>query len=300
MDSAQHYAVRISRALRFIDDHLAEDIRISDLAGAASFSDFHFQRLFKAITGETPYDAILRLRLEKAVFLLRHHHHLRIADLAAQCGFPSPENFSRQFKQRFGFSPSAFRRNKELQKSRIYQEPQETDFYLAIQESRQVDSPDFNVDLEWREPTPVALIRAVFGADGTGLVEAYLELEAWANQVGLAYQGPNRRFGRSVDDPEVTPTGKYRYDFAFHLDQKVPLEGKIEKAELPGGWYATVAVQGDLTKVAQAWDHLYKVWLPHSGYLPRHLPALEEFIRGPEEIGWTTFDLKCRIPVEKL
>jgi len=130
----KYYQYRINQALEYINNHLEEPIYINEVAKVAHFSAYHFQRIYKALQGETPYETILRLRLEKAVFLLKHRPSERIGSIARQCGFDSPENFSRQFKARFGFSPSAFKKDHALQNSRIYQENHPADFYSCIEE----------------------------------------------------------------------------------------------------------------------------------------------------------------------
>lgn len=295
-----YYHQRINAAVSYIDAHLQEEIRIGKLAEEAAFSAFHFQRIYKAIRGETPYDTLLRLRLEKAVRKLKFESSLRISDIAYDCGFPSAENFSRQFKARFGVSPSAFRKDKELQNSRIYQEPHPNDFYTRIEESRKLPKQEVRVVVEPWEALPIAFIRGIFGENGSVLVQNYLELVAWAEKHGLPYQGELRRFGMSIDNPEVTPAGKFRYDFALKVDEPLKPEGKIEQGEIPAGLYATAHCRGNLEAVAQTWDYLYKEWLPHQDYVPLHYPAVEEFIQGPEEIGWENFNVKCRIPIKKL
>jgi hypothetical protein len=57
---------------------------------------------------------------------------------------------------------------------------------------------------------------------------------------------------------------------------------------------------GDLGHVDRAWHYLYRIWLPSSAFEPADLPAMEVFVRLPEEIGWQTFDLKVCIPVVRL
>ena len=57
---------------------------------------------------------------------------------------------------------------------------------------------------------------------------------------------------------------------------------------------------GDLVNVDRAWDYLYRVWLPSVAFEPADLPAMEVFVRIPEEIGWETFDLQACIPVARL
>jgi DNA gyrase inhibitor GyrI len=57
---------------------------------------------------------------------------------------------------------------------------------------------------------------------------------------------------------------------------------------------------GDLDHVGRAWQYLYRIWLPSGAFDPADLPAMEMFVRLPEEIGWETFDLHTCIPVVRL
>lgn len=299
MNQNPYYYNRISEAVKYIDANLGENISIKELAQVSGFSMYHFHRVFKAITGESPYESLLRLRLEKAIFLLKYRPNLKIGEIGFECGFSSPENFTRQFHSRFKISPSTFRKNKNLHNSRIYQECNPNDFYLRIENSRKQKTNHFKVAIESLPEIPIALTRAIFGADGTGLIEKYLELMDWAKVNHIKAIGALTRFGMSIDNPEVTPASKFRYDFALKIEGTYPASGNIGFGAIPKADYATVHVSGTLEKVAQAWDFLYKNWLPDSGYEPMHYPAIEEFIKGPEEIGWEQFDLKCRIPISK-
>ena len=283
-----------------MNGHLGEELNMKKLADESHFSLYHFQRIYKALMNETPYDSLLRLRLEKAVFLLKYNSEKKIRDIAFECGFPSPENFSRQFKSRYQITPGAFKKDKEIQNSRIYQEKQENDFYFSFEKSREQPKRVFKVEVETLPEIPIAFIRAIFGADGQGLVERYLDLMDWAKNNRVEYQGELKRFGMSIDNPEVTPASKYRYDFAISITGEVQPEGIVEIGSIPASEYATVHCQGNLEDVAMAWDFLYKNWLPESDYVPLHYPAIEEFIQGPEDIGWDKFNLKCRIPVRKV
>ena len=294
-----NYQTKINKALKHIDDHLGEEINVQDLANLSGFSLYHFHRIFKALTNETPYDSLLRLRLEKAVFLLKYETELKIAEIAYESGFSAPESFTRQFKARFKMSPNAFRKNKELHNSRIYQELNPDDFYIRIQNSRKLNKRSFAVEVEQLPEIPIAYSKAIFGADGSGMIEKYLHLMKWAEENKINIKGPLTRFGMSIDNPEVTPASKFRYDFALYIDADyLPVDG-IEFGVIPKADYATIHVEGSLESVAQAWDYLYQEWLPNSPYVPIHYPAIEEFIQGPEEIGWENFNLKCRVPISK-
>ncbi|MBO6514966.1 MAG: AraC family transcriptional regulator [Bacteroidia bacterium] len=293
------YIARINKALEYIDQHLDEEINVSKLANISGFSLYHFHRIFKANVRESPYDFLLRLRLEKAIFLLKYRRQLSIAEVGYESGFSSPENFSRLFKERYEVTPGTYRKNTELHKSRIHQERQENDFYIRIEQSREMPKASFTLEIEQMPETPVVVAKAIFGADGSGLVEKYLSLMDWAQEHGINIKGNMTRFGMSIDNPEVTPASKYRYDFALKVEGNPPLAEGLEWSSIPSTEYATVHAQGSLDTVAQAWDYIYRDWLPNSGYVPEHLPAVEEFIQGPEEIGWEKFNLKCRVPITK-
>ena len=300
MENTTYYQSKINQALAYINQNLGHKLPISEVAKAANFSPFHFQRIYKALQSETPYETILRLRLEKAVFLLKHQPSKKVSAVAHICGFESAENFSRQFKARYQISPSAFRKDKKLQNSRIYQEKGHEAAYLRIQQAVTASMPDFTVQVETLPTIPIAFIRAIFGEDGSLLVQKYLALIDWATKAGLTTQGELTRFGMSIDNPEVTPAKMYRYDFGIRLAKKVATSELIELGTIPAGQYATLHCIGKLERVAQAWNYLYQDWLPQSGYVPIHYPAIEEFVQGPEEIGWDNFNIKCRIPIKKL
>jgi len=60
------------------------------------------------VTGETPKDYMIRARLERAATLLRESSQT-IGQIADALGYRDAGFFSRQFKQKLGFSPARFR-----------------------------------------------------------------------------------------------------------------------------------------------------------------------------------------------
>jgi len=98
-----------ARVYRYIEDHLARDIGLDDLAELVDFSPQHFQRVFKKTFGTSPYQFVLGLRIERAKALIRHGK-LSIAEVALACGFSDQSHFSTSFSARVGLSPSRFRR----------------------------------------------------------------------------------------------------------------------------------------------------------------------------------------------
>ncbi|HUD11048.1 MAG TPA: AraC family transcriptional regulator [Candidatus Saccharimonadia bacterium] len=94
-----------------VEENLSDEINIVDLAASYDLSPWHFQRLFKALVGDTLGGYIRGRRLTEAAHLLLSTD-LGIIDIAFGVGFRSHEAFTRAFKEYFGQSPKDFRKNK--------------------------------------------------------------------------------------------------------------------------------------------------------------------------------------------
>jgi AraC family transcriptional regulator len=100
-------AIAVTRMQEYIDAHLQAPITLKELATAAGYSPWHAARLFKEVTGNTPFDYIRALRLTKAALQLRDGHE-RIVDVALDFVFDSHEGFTRAFSKEFGMSPKIY------------------------------------------------------------------------------------------------------------------------------------------------------------------------------------------------
>lgn len=95
----------VNRALDYIEVNLAGQLSLSLIAGAACVSPFHFQRMFRAVMGETPHAFVLRRRLENALGDISQGNRQPLTDIALGRGFSSLSDFSRNFRRHFGCSP---------------------------------------------------------------------------------------------------------------------------------------------------------------------------------------------------
>jgi AraC family transcriptional regulator len=96
------------QVLDYLDAHLAQEIRLADLAQLLDMSQFHFSRLFKQSLGVSPYQYLLQQRVERAKRLLKQTEQ-SIMNIALKCGFSSHSHLSKQFRQLTGMSPKAYR-----------------------------------------------------------------------------------------------------------------------------------------------------------------------------------------------
>ena len=81
---------------------------IEHIASALCMSPSQFRRKFSVITGVTPAQYILHVRLEHARQLLLSHPEWTIADVAEQCGFADQPHFTRVFRRIYGITPGQF------------------------------------------------------------------------------------------------------------------------------------------------------------------------------------------------
>jgi AraC family transcriptional regulator len=94
----------LKRALDYLDTHLSERVTLGALASHAGRSRFHFARLFRASTGCSPMEYLMRLRVERGKRLLESGKE-SICEIAAHIGFCDQSHFARTFRKHTGMSP---------------------------------------------------------------------------------------------------------------------------------------------------------------------------------------------------
>jgi AraC-like DNA-binding protein len=99
---------RVTRVVRALEGRLDEPLGLGVLAREAGLSPYHFLRTFRAVTGVTPHQYLLRARLREAARRLARGGQ-RVLDLALDSGFSDLSNFNRAFRAEFGASPRAWR-----------------------------------------------------------------------------------------------------------------------------------------------------------------------------------------------
>lgn len=109
VENLPHEFELFGEIIAFIRAHLADTIRVKDLADVMKLSENQFRRKFKTEFGVTPQQFILRARLQASGHLLRRSTQ-PIAILAADCGFSDQSYFTKQFKQFFGMTPLEYRK----------------------------------------------------------------------------------------------------------------------------------------------------------------------------------------------
>src|SRR3984885_10898307 len=257
---SSEYSRRIDRVIDHLRENLHRPVKLGELAQVACFSEFHFHRIFGAVSGETLNQFTNRLRLEKAARLLRFSDQ-SLTDIALDFGFSSSATFSRAFRAGYETTHSEYRKTGEIKKSKICKElftGQEYVLPMSAEEKRAA-FPVRIVDFPERH---IAYIRVTNAFEMDRVIAAFKTMTDWAKAQGIFSQGTV--FGMSIDDPDVTPKHLYRYEVCIASSSPFECAEGIMKLTMPAMRYAVVRVSGDLHRVATAWDYLIRDWLINS------------------------------------
>lgn len=244
------YREHIGKAVDYIEKNLKYELSLADCATASGYSEFHFLRVFKDITGLTPADYIRKRRLTEIVKRIDVKGGT-IAEVAFEYGFGSKANFTRAFKaehhilpteykaaqnslklyEKLSFDPAAFRVEPEI----VTLE----EFKLVVYKCDEKSPPNF-----WNKYNAKKLSRRLSG--GT-VCEDY----------GVSY--------RAKMDAEL------EYYIGICVENACgDLAGTVELT-IAGGKYAAfatpVTTQEDFVNtIHRTWGYINAEWLPYSGY----------------------------------
>ena len=88
-----------------MEEHFADKISIETLYKQLNMSSSTFRRKFKKITGSSPIDYLIRLRIKKATEIMMNKPLLRVIDVCMSSGFDNCGYFTNKFKEITGTTP---------------------------------------------------------------------------------------------------------------------------------------------------------------------------------------------------
>lgn len=94
----------LKKAISFIRLNYPSDITVTEVAQQAGVGERHLRNLFSRHLDLSPLDYLHQIRINKSIELLRNTE-LSVKEICFQCGFKSPQYFSRVFKQQTGITP---------------------------------------------------------------------------------------------------------------------------------------------------------------------------------------------------
>jgi AraC family transcriptional regulator len=298
--SRREYTQRINRTIDYIDRHLDEPLPLDRLADVAAFSKYHFHRIFYAHVGETPGQYIQRLRIAKAAMLVAAHRDRTITDIALSVGFTDVTAFSRAFRLVYGVAPSRYREkraNLSMEDSNLSTTdrnrstaPTGDERYDSgiSHDSRSNDMPELQtnpipaekVTVADKPEMTVAYVRHTgpYFGDEKLFQRLFTTLYEWAAPRDLIHRGETEEIIIYHDDPGTVEPEKLRVSCCISVPADTEVSGEIGKMTIPAGRYAEARFQVDATQFGGAWNWVYGVWLPESGYQPDDRLCYEKYI----------------------
>lgn len=309
-DSRKEYIARINRVMDFVGQNIDQTIDLARMAKIASFSPYHFHRIFLYVVGETPNDFILRIKLEKSAQLLHDTPKESVSGIAFKCGFVNISSFSRAFRNYFGMTTTEFRNQDKAvyvkngirysknckAVSKIGKHPQQINPQFCSVEFKQLIIMDTKIEIKQMPELNLIYCRHMGAFNQIG--QAYEKLFKWAAPRGLV-TAATKTVTVYHDDPAITTINKVRQDASILIEGNVKVEGEIGKSTVPAGKYAVGHFEIKETEFEQAWNTMC-AWLTESGYQPADSPTYEYYHNDYNEHPEHKFIVDICIPVKPL
>lgn len=273
MTAIQHkkYNTRIQMAVEFIEDNLKESFSLDEVAAHASFSIFHFHRLFAAKTGFSIMEYVRRRRLSEAAFDLIKSRR-KIIDIAFDYQYEAPESFTRAFRKQYKMNPGIFRRK--------YQEVtcfEKLNLSAENGYSANTNNPTcFHTMIINKEPKIVRRKETlIIGAEIRTTTENDKNIKEipkfWQEQMAANLfdhipnrKSPNECLGVCANMDEK---GFFSYYIACEVTTLDNIPEGLSGLTIPAAKYAVFTAKGPIPQsIHDMWQYAYGEWLPKSPY----------------------------------
>lgn len=266
-----YYLERIQRGVDYIETRLDEEISAAAVAKEAGLSQWHFQRIFKALTGDTLKTYIRSRRLAHALDRLLTTQ-LRVLDIALLAGFQSQEAFARAFKKSFGITPQEYRNIGK--KSLFLKKPQfDAEYLRHIHE---------NVSLEPE-------VQAQRRLNLVGLRTLFHSVDSEKNNIGERLPPLWAAFLSRLSEIEQRVPGvcygvvrqqqhdsdQLEYYAAIEVSGSGLIPAGMVPLDVPAATYARFAHRGPAPQIDLTVSYAYSSWLVQSGRRHTGGPDLE-------------------------
>lgn len=94
----------LGRAKMYIEERFNDELSLEEVADFVHLNPHYFSKIFKQEYGETFIDFVTRLRIDKAISLIKEGN-LALKEISFEVGYKDPNYFSRVFKKITGFLP---------------------------------------------------------------------------------------------------------------------------------------------------------------------------------------------------
>ena len=211
---------RIEQTILVMATRFRDPLTLAELAAGVGLSPFHFHRIFKAQTRETPAAYLARIRLDHAAHLMVVLPDAPLLQIALESGFSSAAVFARCFRSRYRQTASEFRRGKKL----------------LVSESALPNA----LSLHRLPARKLRVERCLLDEDALSAAHHRLQLRTSVHR--------SATLGIFVDAPFHQDRSTCRHYLALENE---PCPDPDRGFELPGGLYARLRVTGDIDALSR-------------------------------------------------
>jgi AraC family transcriptional regulator len=279
-----NYFQRLQTAIDFIENSLAEDITLAEVASKANCSLYHFHRLFQVLVGNSVKEYIRKRRLTLAAKQLVQTKK-SVIDIAFDSRYGAPESFSRAFKKMYGLAPLQYRKwgvfmplNEKADLMKIYQEElkrgitmqpvikEKNEFYVVgIELTTEHGSCQQDVPKFWKS----------FSRKDT-----LLKLSNLKNSREIFGICAGSCLGR-CSDPDFPMASQCSTGFGYLICSEVENlddipDGFVSRT-IPRAKYAVFTIEGGFPKIQKGVESIYKNWLSNTSYELANSPNFERY-----------------------
>lgn len=257
------YRDRIEQGVRLLSERFADPPGAEALAREVGVSRYHFQRLYRAATGESVLETVNRLRAIRALELLEAGRS--VGEIAEAVGYETPQAFARAFRAWTGLSPSQARGRAGEIKSRLARPAAESPAPVEV-EIVSLDPVSLTV-IHTRQPIgPLnAVYEALFGA-----VAHAGRMEDVRGIYGVPFNDPQ-------SDPDQIA------DHMAALEIAGPRVAGLEQFDMAGGRAVRARHTGPFERLEETSLAVYAKVLARGWTLADH-PARHHHLDDPENV----------------
>ncbi|MDR7307027.1 helix-turn-helix domain-containing protein [Rhodoferax saidenbachensis] len=256
-----HYLKRVQQGIDYVEAHLDTEIELSDVAKAAGLSQWHFQRVFRALTNETLKTYIRSRRFAKALDQLLATK-LPILDIALAAGYETQESFTRAFKLCFRLTPGQYRvfGNRSLFVKKV---ELDVDYLRHIHRNVSLVPEVY----EQRAMQLVGVRTLFYGLDSEKNNLAKKLPPLWASFLARLAEVPHAVPGvcYGVVSPVRESSDQLQYFAAIEVSHRAELPVGMLALDVPGARYARFCHQGPANGIDNTVNYIYSSWLLNSG-----------------------------------
>ena len=258
---------RLNQSIKYIEEHLTEEIDYEQLGKIACCSAYHYQRMFTYMAGITLAEYIRRRKMSLAAVDLQSGRE-KVVDIAEKYGYHSPTAFNRAFQAFHGIAPSAVRDEGVSVKSFS-----PITFSIAVK-----GAEEMNYRIEKKEAFRIIGISAPLDKDIENNFAVVPNM--WQN---AAVSGTIEKLAAMMDAPPMGLLGvsacnddeQWRYFIAV---SSTKTSDELEEYNIPASVWAVFSGTGTNLSIQDLERRIITEWLPTSGYEYADAPDIEVYL----------------------